>query len=161
MSQTRDTSPLDQTGPRQTGATIFAPTYREYLADQIVHSLKRTEKANTANTAKTPDGKKDSRGESSLAAWTGLNRDSDAVEAMISAQLIVTHELTMATITEAIACSDGARILLSNDLNDVCKMTRATMHQVETLARYRTWRRRTEADARQQKLEGLDIEDAP
>lgn len=126
------------------------PAYRTRLRAQITRSLK-PKNADVA-TPDEPDIKAktaDERVEGALAAWGGLSGNSDAVEAMIAAQLVVTHELTMSTIADAFACSDGSRILLRYDLNNVCKMTRASLRQIETLARYRAWRMRSASEARQ------------
>lgn len=142
-------TPISSSKSTQAEAELPA-AYRTRLCAQITRSLK-PKKADVAPPDE-PDIKAktaDERIKGALAAWGGLSDNSDAVEAMIAAQLIVTHELTMSTIADAFACSDGSRILLGDDLNDVCKMTRASLRQIETLARYRAWRMRSASEARQ------------
>lgn len=135
----------------------LSPDYQEHLARQISQSLSGKDKASDAqpdnDTSKTSAAPKpQKRVEGALAAWAGLQQNSDAIEAMLAAQLIVTHELAMTTIGIAVNNSDTSRILFGSKVNDVCKITRANLQQVETLARYRTWRRRTEIEALQLEL---------
>lgn len=112
-----------------------------------------------------------------MVAWSGLTSDGDAVEAMLAAQMVVTHDLAMAAIGAAVDLTGGRSRYFGDSITEACKVARANLQQVETLARYRTWRRKTErealqqtatearpqavADARQQERGSVDIEGTP
>lgn len=74
-----------------------------------------------------------------LAAWLGLTQHGDAIEAMIAAQLVATHDLTMSAMGRAITRTHQPGPFGSY-ITDACRAANASLRQIETLARYRTWR---------------------
>lgn len=140
-----------------------SPDYQTHVADQISHSLAwhgapaKTpgDAAKTGETSESNNSlpqKPRKRVDGALAAWAGLHQDGDAIEAMLAAQIVVTHELAMTTMGIAVTNADTSRIRFGSKVSDACKIARANLQQVETLARYRTWRRRMERDALQYEL---------
>lgn len=80
-----------------------------------------------------------------LAAWEGLAEDGDAVEQMLAAQMIATHGLAMITLQRAMARA-GKGSYFGESIRDAGRVLAANLRQVETLARYRTWKMRMERD---------------
>jgi hypothetical protein len=60
---------------------------------------------------------------------------------MIAAQLVATHDLSMMAIAQAIHRANATGYF-GGYINDACKVARVNLQQIETLARYRTWRMR-------------------
>ncbi|NKB44431.1 MAG: hypothetical protein GKS03_09165 [Alphaproteobacteria bacterium] len=149
MTDTNSIPPLPQNDqPAQNGEDTEAlrriqrdiqqEIFRRHIIRQIgdtVHTPPATENGDD-EPASDEDEKKEN---GALAAWLGLTKEGDAVEAMIAAQLVATHELAMAVMGRAITRTHqsghfGAYI------TDACRAANATLRQIETLARYRTWR---------------------
>lgn len=151
--------------PLSTGASPdksgLPQTFREHLTGQITQSLQRAKhdpdvqsqdpRGKDADSA-TPSPKADARVTSTLTAWVGMSRESDSIEAMLAAQIVVTHDLTMAAIGSAMNRTGEARCHFSNSVTEACKVARTTLQQIETLARYRTWRHRSEMEIHQQHI---------
>ncbi|MBT4741252.1 MAG: hypothetical protein HN793_07170 [Rhodospirillaceae bacterium] len=125
---------------RQMQRDIQQEIYRRHIIRQIDDTVLGPPPEQDGETEDlNDDDKKADRENGALAAWLGLTKEGDAVEAMIAAQLVATHELAMAVMGRAITRTSqpghfGAYV------TDACRAANATLRQIETLARYRTWR---------------------
>ena len=131
---------------RQMQRDIQQEIYRRHIIRQIGDTVTTPAPAKDSETdsATEPstdpgDDQKSSREDGALAAWLGLTKEGDAVEAMIAAQLVATHELAMAVMGRAITRTSQPGHF-GPYVTDACRAANATLRQIETLARYRTWR---------------------
>lgn len=166
-NQTQDPATVKRHAPAEPG---LPAGYKSHLKNQIIQSLRRS-----CEGEADPSPEAERRVIGTLVAWSGLTSDGDAVEAMLAAQMVVTHDLAMAVIGAAVDRTGGRSCYFGDSVTEACKVARANLQQIETLARYRTWRRKTErealqqtateerqqdvADARHQKRGRLDVED--
>lgn len=135
---------LDLAATRRLKQDIQQEIYRRHIIGQITKTVMPENEAQDGNTPDADNSDKDDakaslRESGALAAWLGLTKDGDAIEAMITAQLVATHDLTMTAMGRAItrARQPGH---YGTSVTDACKAAQATLRQIETLARYRTWR---------------------
>lgn len=143
------------TSPANASRQRAPASYKSHLQTQITKALKRGRSDKSGQLAHC-----DPRVTSVVAAWTGLTQDSDAVEALLTAQMIVTHDLSMSAIGIAAESSGDSRSMFGTKVRDACAIARVTLQQIETLARYRTWRTQMDAEARRQALVSQDGEPA-
>ena len=140
---------LDLAATQKLKQDIQQEIYRRHIIGQITKTVMPDTEApnNHAHDSDTPDAdnsdendaKASLRESGALAAWLGLTQDGDAIEAMITAQLVATHDLTLTAMGRAItrARQPGH---FGTYITDACRAAQATLRQIETLARYRTWR---------------------
>ncbi len=100
----------------------------DHIQSQVVSTLE-TDKAGA-----------DDKIHSAITAWVGVTHAGDAVEAMIAAQLVASQELTMAIMARAIKRTASSSHY-GTCIADACRMATLSLRQIETLARYRTWKR--------------------
>ena len=121
-----------------------ALVFRAHVAGQVASAVTPQRWDSEARQHVPQDPVKAEKGEPSkgaLAAWAGLTENGDAVESMIAAQMVATHDLSMAALSQAIDRANESGYF-GGYIHDACKIARITLQQIETLARYRTWRRR-------------------
>lgn len=150
-----DEGELDLAAKVRLKQSIQQEIYRRHIIGQITQTV-ATKTPTTTNdksgegTDESTDKNKDEnkghgiRESGALAAWLGLTQHGDAIEAMIAAQLVATHDLTMSAMGRAITRTHQPGHFGSY-ITDACKAANATLRQIETLARYRTWRSKSGA----------------
>lgn len=126
---------------RQMHRELQQEIYRRHIIRQIDDTVlgPPPDQEDETDDPDSEDDQNAQRQNGALAAWLGLTKEGDAIEAMIAAQLVATHELAMAVMGRAITRTRqpdhfGAYV------TDACRAATATLRQIETLARYRTWR---------------------
>ena len=102
----------------------------DHIQSQVVSTL-ATDKAGA-----------DDKIQNAITAWVGVTREGDAVEAMIAAQLVASQEVTMAIMARAIKRTVNSSHY-GSCIVDACRMATLSLRQIETLARYRTWKRQS------------------
>jgi len=77
------------------------PLFRTHVATQIVTAVTpRRWDADNDPAEEETSGPETACG--ALAAWAGLTKDADAIESMITAQMVATHDLSMHAVSQAI-----------------------------------------------------------
>ena len=149
QSEPNESDP-NESGPNESNTAVF----RLHVVRQIVTAVQPPGDEAAAESESTEDsgdsaGSGDAaadRASGALSAWAGLTGGTDTVEAMIAAQIVATHDLSMMAIGRAIRRASETGYF-GGYINDACKVARVALGQIETLARYRTWRMRTNRDA--------------
>ncbi len=131
----------DSSEPPPSSASVV---FRAHVAGQVASAVtpQRWDDETRQQVPQNPE--KAEKGEPSkgaLAAWAGLTDNGDPVEEMIVAQMVTTHDLSMAALSQAINRANEFGYF-GGYIHDASKISRLILQQIETLARYRTWRRR-------------------
>ena len=119
--------------------------HRQRIAEQVRTTVRAAQPDASGEDGTTDAGHPGRREAGAIAAWLGLAQDGDAVEQMIAAQMVATHDLAMITLGRAMTRA-GTSSYFGESLRDASRVLTANLRQIETLARYRTWKMRVDKE---------------
>ncbi|MEQ8736770.1 MAG: hypothetical protein RIC29_17745 [Rhodospirillaceae bacterium] len=123
-------------------AATCEQTMMNHIQAQIIDTVAASAPTLDTSAPSDPDQQTTDKVQSAITAWVGMTKEGDAVEAMIAAQLVASQNLTMATIKRAMKRTTGSSHY-GTCIIDACRISTLTLRQIETLARYRTWKRQS------------------